>query len=73
MHHGIDPKMQYHYLKNSIRKRKRFSKWNKTTTPEDLELVKKHYGYSNQKAEEALRILTHKQLEDLKTLHKGES
>lgn len=73
MHHGIDPRMQYHYLQNSIRKRKRFSKWNKSTTPESLELVKKHYGYSNQKAEEALRILTDSQLEHLENLHKGES
>jgi hypothetical protein len=73
MHHGIDPRMQYHYLQNSIRKRKRFSKWNKATTPENLEIVKRHYGYSNQKAEEALRILTHKQLEHLIDLHKGES
>ena len=73
MHHGIDPRMQYHYFQNSIRKRKRFSKWNKSSTHEHLDLVKRHYGYSNQKAEEALRILSDNQLEHLKHLHKGES
>jgi hypothetical protein len=73
MHHGIDPRMQYHYLQNSIRKRKRFSKWNKARTPESLELIKRHYGYSNQKAEDALRILSDNQLEEIKNLHKGES
>ncbi len=73
MHSGIDPRMQYHYLKNSIRKRKRFSKWNKNKESDQLEAVKKNYGYSNQKAEEALRLLTDKQVEYLITLHKGES
>ncbi len=73
MHHGIDPRMQYHYLQNSIRKRKRFSKWNKARTPEKLELIKRHYSYSNQKAEDALRILSDNQLEEIKNLHKGES
>tara|TARA_R100001443_G_scaffold6466_1_gene15285 strand:- start:664 stop:1041 length:378 start_codon:yes stop_codon:yes gene_type:complete len=73
MHHGIDPRMQYHYLQNSIRKRKRFSKWNKVATPENIELIKRHYGYSNQKAEEALRILSDNQLEYIKNLHNGES
>ena len=73
MHSGIDPRMQYHYMKNSIRKRKRFSKWNKSETSERLNAVKKHYGYSNQKAEDALRILSDNQLEHLIHLHKGES
>tara|TARA_S200002703_G_scaffold144122_1_gene137586 strand:+ start:513 stop:890 length:378 start_codon:yes stop_codon:yes gene_type:complete len=73
MNLGIDPRMQYHYLKNSIRKRKRFSKWNKSETSDQLEAVKKHYKYSNQRAEEALRLLTDEQVEYLVTLHKGES
>ena len=73
MHSGIDPRMQYHYLKNSIRKRKRFSKWNKSKESDQLEAVKRHYGYSNQKAEEALRLLNDEQVEYLITLHKGES
>jgi len=73
MRHDIDNRMQYHYLQNSIRKRKRFSKWNKSSTPERLDLVKKHYGYSNQKAEEALMILSDNQLEYIKSLHIGES
>ena len=70
---GIDSRMQYHYLQNSIRKRKRFSKWNKNNVSDDLEVVKRHYGYSNQRAEEALTLLTFDQLEYLKKLNMGES
>lgn len=73
MRHGMDRRMQYHYLQNSIRKRKRFSKWNKIAKSDDLEIVKRHYGYSAQRAEEALSILSEEQLENLKKLHKGES
>ncbi len=73
MYPAIDPRMQFHYLQNSIRKRKRFSKWNKNEQSDKLDVVKRHYGYSNQKAEEALRIMTDEQVEHLITLHKGES
>ena len=73
MYPAIDRRMQFHYLQNSIRKRKRFSKWNKNEQSDKLDVVKRHYGYSNQKAEEALRIMTDEQVEHLITLHKGES
>lgn len=73
MRHGMDRRMQYHYLQNSIRKRKRFSKWNKTSKSDDLELVKNHYGYSSQRAEEVLSLLTNEQMKYIKELHKGES
>lgn len=69
----LDNRMQYHYLTASVRKRKRFSKWHKNLKNDDLELVKHHYNYSNQKAEQALRILTKEQLETIRELHKGES
>ena len=73
MRHGMDRRMQYHYLQNSIRKRRRFSKWNKVVKSDDLEIVMHHYGYSAQRAEEALLILTDDHLKYLKKLHKGES
>jgi len=68
-----DPRMQYHYLQNSIRKRKRFSKWAKKNDSSALDAVKRYYGYSPQKAEEALSILNEQQIEYLITIYKGGS
>jgi len=58
----IDNKLQYHYLLNSIRAQKRFSKWAKKEDSDDLEVVKQYYGYSNEKAYQALSILSKDQL-----------
>lgn len=58
--------MQYGYLLNSINKRKRYSKWYKKTSSEDLELVKLVYKVSNEKAIEMLKLLTKDQLIFLK-------
>lgn len=64
--HHIDNLLQYHYLLNSIRPSKRFSKWAKKEESGDLEVVKQYYGYSNEKAIQALRVLTEQQLEQIK-------
>jgi hypothetical protein len=65
--------MQYHYLLNSIRGYKRpFRKWEKRETIENLDAVKEYYKYSNEKAKEALVLLTATQLEEIrKRLDKG--
>lgn len=65
-HHGIDGKLQYDFLLNIVRKRKRFSKWHKPETESDLEVVKEYYGYSNEKARAALKLLTINQLNIIK-------
>ena len=72
-YHFLDKKVQFHFLINSIRKKKRFGgKWLSQTKLKDLEYVKEYYGYSNEKAREALTILTKEQLEHIKqTLLKG--
>jgi len=57
--------MHYDYLRMSVRKRKRFSKWGKKNKLEHLDAVKKYYNYSNQRAEEALSILTDDQLSEI--------
>ena len=62
----IDNKLQYHYLLNSIRAQKRFSKWAKKEDSDDLEVVKQYYGYSNEKAYQALSILSKDQLNYIK-------
>lgn len=55
---SLDKKMQFDYLRLSIRKRKRFSKWLKRESVEDLDLIKEYFNYSDSKAREALDILT---------------
>ena len=57
-YHHADNKLQYHFLINIIRKRKRFSKWMKPTTESDIEVVKEYYGYSNEKARQVLPLLS---------------
>jgi hypothetical protein len=62
----VDNKLQYHYLLNSIRAQKRYSKWAKKEDSDDLEVVKEYYGYSNEKAYQALSILSKDQLNHIK-------
>ena len=68
----LDKKMQFDYLLHSIRPRKRFSKWLKKNTPTSLEIIKKHYGYSNKKALEVLSLLSKEQLNELESRYGGE-
>ncbi len=58
----LDNKMQYDFYINSLRSKKRFSPWLKKDSLKDLELVKRYYGYSNEKAKTALGLLTKEQL-----------
>ena len=64
-YHHVDNKLQYDYLINSIRPKKRFAKWVKAMNSDDLEIVKLYFGYSTKKALQALNILTPKQLQDI--------
>lgn len=66
MHSDLDHIMQYSFLLNIVRKRKRFSKWHKATDDEDLQAVIDYYGYSVKKAKEALKILGDEQLVSIK-------
>ena len=60
-----DNKLQYDYLLNSIRPKKRFAKWVKTMDSDDLEIVKLYFNYSTQKAIQALNILSPRQLKEI--------
>ena len=51
---------------NIVRSRKRFSPWGKKKKIDDLELVKRYYGYSYEKAKQALEILTPQQINFIK-------
>ena len=64
--HHLDNKLQYSFLINIVRKRKRFSKWNKPELEYDIDVVKEYYGYSNEKARQVLPLLTSSQISELK-------
>ena len=44
--HHLDHRLQFDYLLNSVRSKKRFSKWAKPEKVEALEMIKEYYGYS---------------------------
>ena len=63
---GLDNKLQYDFYLNSIRKKKRFSPWLRKDKVQNLDAVKQYYGYSNEKASQALKILTKEQINYIK-------
>jgi len=70
--HFLDKDMQYTFLLNSLRKKKRFSPWIRKEKIDNLDAIKKYYGYSNEKSKEALRILSKEQINFIKSkLEKG--
>jgi len=70
---SIDSKLQYHFFLNTIRPMKRkFQAWQKKDNIKDLEVVKEYFGYSNEKAKSALKILSEKDISYIKEkLEKG--
>ena len=64
--HHLDSRLQFDYLLNSVRKKKRYSKWLKPEKLQDLDVVKEYYGFGNEKAKDALRILSEDQLAFIK-------
>ena len=70
--HFLDRDMQFQFLLNSIRSKKRFTPFLRASKIKDIECVKEYYGYSNEKAKSALDILTNEQLKLIKArLYKG--
>ena len=68
----LDKKLQFDFLINSLRPRKRYTPWLKAMKLENLEYVKEYYGYNNEKAKAALDILTDDQISAIKRkLYKG--
>jgi hypothetical protein len=63
---NLDKKLQFHYLINSIRPRKRYSKWVKKLEDNDLSAVMEYYECNARKAETALRLLSPDQIEQIK-------
>ena len=71
-YHHLDKKLQFDFLLNSLRTRKRYTPWLKAKKLKNLEYVKEYYGYSNEKAKAALDILNDEQISAIKIkLNKG--
>jgi len=62
INHSLPKRLQYDFFLNSVRKKKRFSPWLRKDKIKDLDCVKRYYGYSNEKATQALRILSSEQI-----------
>jgi hypothetical protein len=62
----LTKEMQYDYLQNSIRKRKRYTKWLKQELEEEIELLSKHYSFSYLKAKEIHGLISKEELESIK-------
>jgi hypothetical protein len=60
---SLDKKLQYDFYINSLRKRKRFSPWLRKDKVKNIEAVRLYYGFSTEKAEQALNILSNEQLD----------
>ena len=69
----LDALLQYDYYINSLRKKKRRSKWAKASAPtSDLELIKEYYNYNEQRAREVLDLLSESEIQKLRLkLSKG--
>lgn len=65
-YHHIDKKLQYAFYINTVRERKRFSKWIKPDLESDIGVIKEYYGYSNEKARQIFSLLSSDQIEELK-------
>jgi hypothetical protein len=65
-HYHIDNRLQFDFLINIIRKRNRFSKWNKKFTSSNIDAVKKYYDYSSEKARDVLPLLSKENLKHIK-------
>jgi hypothetical protein len=63
---GLDKKMQYDYLRLSVSKRKRFSKWFKEEKNDNIKLIQEYYGYSYRRAKEVLDCLTDDNIRTIK-------
>ena len=71
-HHHLDNDIQFQFYINSVRKKKRFSPFIKASKLNNIDLVKEFYGFSNDKAKDALKILSKEQIKIIKEkLFKG--
>lgn len=63
----IDNIMQHDYYKHALRAKKRFSKWHKNVTDNDIELIATTYNINIQKAKEYASLLSPNDMDTIKT------
>lgn len=74
MRPGLDNKLQFHYLLNIVRKKKRFAKWAKKANDSDVDAVRLYFNFSTERAIEAVSVLTKEQIHQIKEkLEQGET
>ena len=64
--HGVDNRLQYQFFLNTLRKRQRFSKWQKPYISKKIDTVKSYYKISTKEAKDYAEILSDKQIRELK-------
>lgn len=69
--HHLDNKLQYYYLINTVRPKRRYSKWAKKKEDSDLEAVARCYGYSMRQAKSVIQVLSQEQLNQIRKIDKG--
>lgn len=68
----LEKRLQFDFLINTVRPRKRYNKWLKAETVDVLATVQEYYGYSIDKARQVLPLLSADQLEQIKNkLNRG--
>ena len=63
----LDNRLQYDFLLKTIRPRKRFSKWHKKSTTDDIDIIKQYYGYSDAKAESVADLISADDIKAMKS------
>ena len=72
LHNHLDSKLQFDFFLNTVRTRKRYTPWMKASKTKNLEYVKEYYGYNNEKARSALKLLNDEQIKTIRdSLNKG--
>lgn len=72
LHSHLDNKPQFAYLLNSIRPKKRFSKWFKGELSDEVKVISEYFGYSTEKAKQVRKLFDSEQLNLMKEkLEKG--
>ena len=64
-HADLGKQEQFDYLRHSIRKRRRFSRWIKKAEDKRLDSVKLYYNFGTKKALEAMKVLSDEQIDDI--------
>jgi len=64
--HHCDNRLQYDYLLNSIKPKRRFSKWVKREDNDEIEMIKIYFNYSEKKARQVYNLLSSDQINNIR-------